>query len=94
MVHEVGQRQSAVRVCACWVEDSVLAHVKQQQQQEQEKGSRKTTTATVWKQSQFLFVLQFAHSGFLFARMLATKWLKHTTRKQGHMGKWEGSNAG
>jgi len=65
----------------------LLAHVKQQQQQEQEKGSRKTTTATVWKQSQFLFVLQFAHSGFLFARMLATKWLKHTTTKQGRVGK-------
>lgn len=68
MVHEVGQRQSAVRVCACWVEDSVLAHVKQQQQQEQEKRSRKTTTATVCKQSQFLFVLQFALSGFFICK--------------------------
>ena len=46
----------------------LLAHVKQQQQQEQEKGSRKTTTATVWKQSQFLFVLQFALSGFLICK--------------------------
>jgi hypothetical protein len=46
----------------------LLAHVKQKQQQEQEKGSRKTTAATVWKQSQFLFVSQFALSGFFICK--------------------------